>query len=270
MTLKMPTLKAYRSQKLQVVFDFRRWVTRIGMGSSIVLIMLVSTLSSILLTLLVAWVVGDFNSSALLHLMLYTVPLPLLISGPVAWPFMHILFQLDSLENEMRQLASIDSLTGLLNRRLFLSQAQQYAQFAKRELVPFSVILMDLDDFKLINDTFGHDCGDLVLKSIGETINSTLRESDFAGRYGGEEFVFLLPNTKKDAAKHFIDRLQRRIHKSPVYFDGAEVEVTASIGVVDYIPGLNSDLRTLLHLADQAMYKAKRTGKNRVSFSHCS
>ncbi len=269
MALKTPVLNAYKTEKLRIVFDFRHWVVRIGLLRSIVIVVIVSTVASIFLTFLVAWILGDLNAESLLHVLMYTTTLPLIISGPVALPFMRILFHLDMLENEMRQLASIDSLTGVLNRRLFLSQAQQYTQFARREYMAFSIILMDLDDFKMINDTYGHDCGDRVLKNIGDTINNTLRESDFAGRFGGEEFAFLLPNTKKEAAMHFIDRLQQNIRNAPVFYDGTEISVTASMGVVDYIPGVNTDLRTLIHLADQAMYEAKRSGKDNVCFGNC-
>jgi diguanylate cyclase (GGDEF)-like protein len=159
--------------------------------------------------------------------------------------------------------AATDELTGLPNRRLFMrSLAAEFAR-AKRTGGVFSVVLLDLDDFKRVNDRFGHDAGDRALREFADVLRSAMRETDVAARLGGEEFGCLLPSSDAAGAYGLAERIRsdlaRRVITLP---DGREVSITASLGVADYPAAKTSE--ALLRAADLALYRAKADGKNRV------
>jgi diguanylate cyclase (GGDEF)-like protein len=159
-----------------------------------------------------------------------------------------------------QRLAAVDELTGLFNRRFLEVYLQKELNRARRYQEVFSVVFLDLDDFKRINDTHGHDVGDEVLKTLGQVTQRLLRKEDFAARYGGEEFVILLPHTNSAGAVRFADRLRQRVAASRVR---NSFRVTLSAGVATY-PGDGTEAATLLRNADDALYRAKMAGKNRV------
>ncbi len=130
---------------------------------------------------------------------------------------------------------------------------------AGRDGTPFSLILLDVDNFKAINDGFGHSTGDLVLKGLGEIVRSCVRETDTAARFGGEEVLILLPHTGPEAALLCAHRMRRALEQA----QWPHGRVTASFGVATHVSGSGS-LQNLLRDVDQAMYQAKRTGKNKV------
>jgi len=171
------------------------------------------------------------------------------------------------LHNRTKLMAITDALTGLHNHRYFHQQYPQELGRSKRYQKPLSMIMLDVDDFKKFNDSYGHACGDLVLASIGEIITMTLRRVDFAFRYGGEEFVVLLPETKLSSAIHVAERLRERIERETVAaLKGIATHgVTVSVGVVNYPD--NGDLREeLFTKVDALLYRAKAEGKNRVYY----
>ena len=159
--------------------------------------------------------------------------------------------------------ALTDALTGLPNKRCAEDTLKRMSARAGRTLSPLAAVMVDLDHFKQINDLFGHERGDEVLAAVGPTITETLRESDFAGRYGGEEFLLLLTDTGRDGALETAERLRSAIGALRV--PGENRNVTASFGIA-VLPDDAGDSAQLRRRADQALYTAKRGGRNRVEF----
>ena len=164
------------------------------------------------------------------------------------------------LEAELRRLSNTDGLTSLFNRRHLDESLERELDRARRYHLPLSVLMFDIDHFKKFNDTHGHDQGDRVLQAVATTMRGALRNQDYPCRYGGEEFVAILPNTSKAGAYSLAERLRRDIERLVV--DG--LRVTISIGVSEF-PDLDvEDQAALINAADEAMYEAKRAGRNRV------
>ncbi|MBL8531140.1 MAG: PleD family two-component system response regulator [Hyphomonadaceae bacterium] len=174
---------------------------------------------------------------------------------------------MDALRHRLDQsleLAITDQLTGLYNRRFFEAQIAPLVQRAQCGGDPVSVMLIDLDHFKRINDTLGHDAGDVVLREFTVRLASNVRPSDFACRQGGEEFVVIMPRTTGDIACLAAERLRRSICAAPFHAPGlpAPLDVTVSIGVA--CASADDTAETLMKRADEALYEAKRAGRNRV------
>jgi diguanylate cyclase (GGDEF)-like protein len=168
------------------------------------------------------------------------------------------------LHDIVQQQALTDELTGLVNRRRFLAALQSEIGRAQRVGAPLSVILADLDDFKLINDRFGHHAGDEVLQAFADLVRAYGRDVDIAGRLGGEEFALLLPETDVAGAAAGAERLCRSLAQLRIWLgEGREVSVTASFGVAELGAGQSSN--ELLRAADTALYRAKEEGKNSVA-----
>ncbi len=165
---------------------------------------------------------------------------------------------------QMQSLAVTDALTDLFNRRHFHHLLQHEIERARRYHTPLSLALIDVDHFKLVNDQFGHDGGDQVLREITQRCRKMLRDVDTLARYGGEEFALLLPETSYDAALAAARRLQQGIASAPFLVDHQPIQITLSIGVAEFHPNYHPDLNTLLADADRALYLAKRQGRNRV------
>ncbi len=165
---------------------------------------------------------------------------------------------------EMEQLAITDSLTGLYNRRFFFAFAENEIERSKRYNKNLSIIMMDIDHFKDVNDRFGHLIGDQVLKEIADICLSILRKVDVMCRFGGEEFTVLLPETERAEAVHAAERMCTAIACSRLKTENGDVAVSVSIGVVE-LDKSHTTLEKLLALADKALYSAKETGRNRVS-----
>jgi diguanylate cyclase (GGDEF)-like protein len=156
--------------------------------------------------------------------------------------------------------AATDALTGLPNRRAVQDALKRMIAQSGRTLAPMAVLLLDLDHFKQINDTYGHDRGDAVLAAVGEVLSGALRTSDFVGRNGGEEFIALLPDTGVDGAVEAAEKLRTAIGR--LTLPGIDSPVTASVGAAVY-PHTAADAESLLRLADRALYAAKASGRNR-------
>ena len=165
-------------------------------------------------------------------------------------------------KRELERLARTDSLTGLLNRQRLMEKLEKEIDRAMRYKRPLSIMLLDLDHFKEVNDNHGHLVGDSVLVKAASEISGTLRKTDFAGRYGGEEFCVVLPETGLEGAEDLAERLRSAIsssvHSLP---DGTELSITCSIGVAKASCGILEDI---IAVADAALYLAKRSGRNRV------
>lgn len=165
---------------------------------------------------------------------------------------------------ELEHLATTDGLTGLINRRQAEILFEQILAAARRHLAPASVVMVDLDHFKSINDTYGHEAGDAVLKLVAEQFRARVRASDVVARYGGEEFLLVLSETDLDAAVRVAETLRRRIQDTPFAAGDRRVHLSASFGVtaLNLVRGASAD--EIIHMADEAMYCAKGLGGNRV------
>ena len=170
---------------------------------------------------------------------------------------------------EVLEYATIDALTGYNNRHQFEKRLKETIASAKRQNQPLCCIMSDIDFFKKINDTYGHAVGDYVLKTVAKTIKKELREEDIASRYGGEEFIFLLPHTKLDEAIVVAERLRNQVEKKKINIEeyniqnAKEISVTISIGVSEFNKN-DKEAQMLYKKADNALYKAKEQGRNQV------
>jgi diguanylate cyclase (GGDEF)-like protein len=167
--------------------------------------------------------------------------------------------QLEKKGKELKQLSITDSLTGLYNRMHLNEQFLLEHNRSLRHNRPLSIIMLDIDQFKKINDSYGHLSGDLVLEAIAETIQKAVRQTDILGRWGGEEFLIICPETTLEGAKSMAEKLRKVIREIEFPFDH---QVSASFGVSKLING--QELKDLISLADKALYKAKKNGRNRV------
>lgn len=163
------------------------------------------------------------------------------------------------MEEEIRRLTELDSLTQLYNRLKLDAVLKMEMERYGRSGSPFSVILLDIDDFKKVNDVHGHGIGDAVLVEMAGILKGTIRKIDTAGRWGGEEFIIILPESGMEGGLALAEKLKERINE--YNFSGAG-HLTASFGVAESEKGLN--VQELVCRADKAMYQAKKTGKNRV------
>ena len=168
-------------------------------------------------------------------------------------------------ELELRKQAITDPLTGLYNRRHFFTLAGASLQQARRYHNPLSILMIDLDHFKRVNDTYGHTVGDQVLQAFASQMMNNLRIADICGRYGGEEFVILMPETTSDSAAQSADRLRVWISEHPIMVENHHISLTISIGVAEIDPATDQHVDTLINRADEALYAAKRQGRNTVA-----
>jgi len=169
-----------------------------------------------------------------------------------------------SYEERLLQAATMDPLTGIPNRQWIMEQSQKEVHKHSERPSPITAVMLDIDHFKAINDRYGHQCGDQVLAQVAQRLSKKKRKGDLLGRYGGEEFVMLLPETSDDEAYALCDRLRQAIHQSPIESQGKSIEVTLSIGIYAAVCEPGARFEDLLEQADIALYSAKRQGRNRV------
>lgn len=165
---------------------------------------------------------------------------------------------------------TIDPLTGLFNVRYFNKIIEEEVERAKRYKYSISIIFMDLDHFKDINDIYGHDCGNVVLHGIGKLLSNAsdnihmLRKSDIAIRYGGEEFIVICPNTKKEQAYIVAERIRKTVEKKRFNYESTIINVTVSVGIAEHKGTSKKPIADTIKNADSAMYEAKHLGRNKV------
>jgi diguanylate cyclase (GGDEF)-like protein len=184
------------------------------------------------------------------------------------------LFELSNLDEEkeillssqkMLMAANTDPLTDLINRRIMMIKIEQEKERVNAGEKPFSLIMIDVDNFKQINDEYGHDGGDFVLINLARMINMCLRKSDLVSRWGGDEFLVLLPETPAQNGQMVADKIRYRITNSPFVYREMDIPVTVTLGVAqcDNFTGVGSSIRK----ADQALYNGKHDGKDKVVLS---
>jgi len=164
----------------------------------------------------------------------------------------------------LEQTANTDALTGVHNRRFFMESVPLIISGALREnKIPY-IVLFDLDHFKKVNDTYGHQAGDYVLQCFAELVSDSVRTSDIFARYGGEEFIMLISCSTEDDALTFVDRLRVKIMNLQIDFESTVIPITSSIGVAAVSSADESDVEAAIAFADQALYTAKNEGRNKV------
>lgn len=173
--------------------------------------------------------------------------------------------QLVTAREELRDQATKDFLTRIWNRSSILDILQRELIRASRELRPVGVVLADLDHFKMINDTFGHFAGDAVLREFTRRMQSSMRQYDAMGRYGGEEFLIVLPGCDEEATAAQSERMRTALSSEPMSINEDRRLITCSFGVTCWRPGMELDPDALIRIADDALYSAKREGRNRVA-----
>jgi diguanylate cyclase (GGDEF)-like protein len=164
--------------------------------------------------------------------------------------------------SRMKNLAMLDSLTNLYNRRIFDEALTQKVN--RHDMRPVSLLLIDLDNFKQVNDTFGHQAGDQVLKTVAKILKESCRGHDLVARFGGEEFAIILSQTQATTAHAVAQRIRNRLAKTVFTFDDKQLQITASIGLATCQESSTIFTSNLVKRADRALYQAKRTGKNKV------
>jgi len=181
---------------------------------------------------------------------------------------LYIIDKFECLNNKIEEFeknAIYDGLTGCYNKKeseIFIQQLlHTYSRYKKE---PFSILMLDIDFFKKINDTYGHLAGDIALKEMAKIVFSVIRDSDLFGRYGGEEFLVVLPNTKITGALRLAKRIKDSIENNIVHFDNKEIKFTISIGVTSI--GINDNYESLISRVDEALYEAKQKGRNRIEY----
>jgi diguanylate cyclase len=170
---------------------------------------------------------------------------------------------MNELNRQLQQVSRVDGLTGLYNRRFWDEQFALEYKRGKRSDSPSSLIMLDIDLFKKVNDTYGHPAGDEVIRSLANIIKKATRETDFSARYGGEEFVVLLTETPEKNVHFVAERIRALVEKSVVEYDGLTIKYTVSLGVAGFRATYKDSL-AWLNSADKALYKAKELGRNKV------
>ena len=174
--------------------------------------------------------------------------------------FGYVLMLNERIQDDLHRLATLDSLTEIFNRRMIMEQVKREFERTKRESTPTSLILLDLDNFKFVNDTFGHLAGDALLRKMVAMVSAEMREYDSLGRFGGDEFLIVAANTSEDEANQIANRILEKINQTPVPWKDEEVCLEASAGVGTFNLD-DEEFEDALHRADQSLYRAKASRK---------
>jgi diguanylate cyclase (GGDEF)-like protein len=172
--------------------------------------------------------------------------------------------ELQSKQRDLERLTRLDGLTGLYNRRTFVELTDLELVRAQRQGSATAILLLDLDHFKRVNDTWGHPAGDAVLKNVASVVSKSVRSTDLVGRLGGEEFIILLPGTSVLAARKLAEKVRSRLEANPTLFEQTTIRTTASIGLAGTTAAEKREFDQLYNDADKALYAAKQRGRNQV------
>jgi diguanylate cyclase (GGDEF)-like protein len=244
-------------------------IERVGLWPAIAICTLLSGVSSALITLLIAPFLMPESTGRLL---LLSVLVPLITTPLISFAVFRLIEDLNLTRKALRQIANHDGLTQAHTRRFFMNAVAVSIPGTPVRSVPDSIVLLDIDDFKQINDRHGHLFGDIVLRAVSDTCRRQLRSEDLFARFGGEEFVILLADAGPDLARSVAERIRRAIADLEIRDPaGRRIQVTASLGIAhsgDRVRGAGTALlEQALGIADRALYAAKRNGKNRFEFA---
>ncbi len=226
------------------------------------------SLASILISNLVTAVFYSLSRIAKIAFAPFLIPtvIPAIVGPILIFMLLRLVVKVNLTEEKLFALSITDELTGMYNRRYFIDLAGHEQAKAQRYGDVFTVALLDIDDFKNINDTYGHQIGDLALVQAAKMCKENIRLPDICARYGGDEFVFLFPATGKEKARMCLERISVDISSNPVQHDSIKIKIHVSIGLTE-VSNNGLVLDDVLREADMALYQAKRTGKNKVVLS---
>lgn len=252
---EFPVIQAFRESKTPLRLLLRRY----GAARTTIAITLLAIVLSVIVSAAINFAMDSHVSSIAI---LISIAAPAIIAPLFEYRSLSLLNQLDRTEQRLRILSITDDLTGAYNRRHFFELANDEIARIQRDGGTCSMAIMDFDNFKTVNDTYGHIAGDQALVQVSKACMENIRENDVFARYGGDEFVFLFPQTGQPQAKECLERIMSKIAEISIH---AEIDIRpkVSIGLYTFSPKINT-LDSLLQNADLALYKAKQTGGNRV------
>jgi diguanylate cyclase (GGDEF)-like protein len=234
---------------------FRKTLRRHGITKTIIGL----TLISILLSIGITTSVNVFlKGGALGEGLVIAILAPAIIAPVMSLQLLRLLSELDQAEEKLQILSNTDELTQTYNRRYFIQFGEQELKRSQRYGEVFSIALLDIDNFKEINDNHGHLTGDRVLHQLSSLLKEEIRQTDIFARYGGDEFVFLFPKTNREQSKIWAERLHKRFASTAIDVEGLEIQLSFSIGVATF-DSTTTDLDDLLTNADRALYQAKNS-----------
>ena len=202
-------------------------------------------------------------SSSVSSISLFTAVIaPIIIAPILLWYIIDLLIKVHHLEEEQRKFATYDYLTGTMTRRLFLENSSSLLKQCERNNTNLTIAIIDIDNFKSVNDTFGHAGGDEVLRSFSALMRSVLRTNDMIGRIGGEEFAVAMFGENVENAIYALERLRISVEENTVNYLDKKIPYTISIGLAGYDAKHSNKIEIILKDADDALYKAKSLGKN--------
>lgn len=241
-------------------FIMSKLIVRLGFYLSVTLLTAFAVFISLLVTPIVLSLTDE--KITVVSYLIATV-ISLIVAPSVSSLFISQFFKIYTLEKEIREIAMYDEMTGFLTRRFFLQYAESHVSLANRAKTEFAIMVLDIDNFKKINDKYGHMAGDKVLNEFGLLCLKHKRKEDFFGRTGGEEFTFLLPNVDASGAKSYAEKIRQQVERLEIEFDQSTIRCTVSVGFVSYLSS-KVPLESLIRSADDAMYRAKKTGRNQT------
>lgn len=241
----------------------RKIITQIGQIGVCLAATSISILLSVLITFFILWLLETDDNVTQIALIISIIA-PGVIAPLVTWFLIGLIIKIDELEQKQRKLVTYDELTGLMSRRTFFEQFDALKQNAESSHHRITLAYIDLDDFKGINDKYGHNAGDKVLQTFATILINAARSSDIIARIGGEEFAIILPKTKIDDAHMILERIRKTVSSKIITIEGEEINISMSAGLAHY-QGDALKIDKLVNQADKAMYQAKSEGKNCIS-----
>lgn len=236
---------------------------RLGKAKSCLLIVSISVITSFIFTFSITYYMLYLNYDINLKAsMIFSIIVPLVISAPISWYTIGLIIEVHSLKDEIEKLANYDVLTNLLTRRAFILKANACIEVSKRKNEYVSLLIIDLDYFKRINDEYGHPVGDKVLVDFSNILKNNFRKADILCRFGGEEFICLLSNTNEEKATLLVERLFKKVRENRFYIKGKHIKYTMSIGIKTEKIKNSFSIDTCIQDADKALYIAKNEGRD--------
>ena len=242
----------------------RNKIIKFGQIKTVVLISISSIISSILIYIPIGYyIVGD----DFLDGIVIAIIVPSIIAPSISWYMVKLFIKIHHLEVVMRRLATVDTLTNVMSRQAFLKEANILCQSHIKKELPLAILYIDIDDFKKINDNFGHSFGDKVLEKFGLILNQTKKNKGIVGRLGGEEFAFILSNSNLKNSIEFANHLIKSVNTQNIKYDNQNISYTVSIGISILDNQNLVTLDNLIKQSDEALYIAKNSGKNQYKIA---